>query len=247
MAAAPHRREARVVALAVVLAIVLLALGAGAPAAARPLSGPVVHLHSAGGVAPDGRSIGISLVASCPERWTVVEAVVTVSQPSATGTAPFPLTCSGSLRPFHVFVPSSGGTFVLGEARLSASVTIQRGKTQTVQESLQIQAHPTVLVDLPDTATLESGGAVTLAVTVACTVGATPEQSYVNVSQGQTAFGNATYLPVCDGAPHAIAVRVPAAQGVFRTGDARALSFAFVSVGENGFSGLDDAPLQIVR
>ena len=37
------------------------------------------------GLAPDGRSMIVQVLASCPERWTVVEAVIRVSQPGAYG------------------------------------------------------------------------------------------------------------------------------------------------------------------
>src|SRR2546422_2575830 len=45
------------------------------PAEARPLlPRPTVQLESVAGLAPDGRSVDIGLTASCPARWTVVEA-----------------------------------------------------------------------------------------------------------------------------------------------------------------------------
>ena len=92
-----------------VLALAVLGAGAGlaAPVNARQSPGPVVDIQSAGGLAPDGSSIVVQLLASCPERWTVVEAVVAVSQPQASGQASFPLTCIGSLRMVTVVVRSS--------------------------------------------------------------------------------------------------------------------------------------------
>jgi hypothetical protein len=100
----------------------------------------------------------VQVLASCPERWTVVEALVVVSQPNASGQASFPLTCIGSLRMFTVVVPSGGGTFQLGEAQASASVVIKRGKTQRTQDSEVLVVQPNVIADLADTAQLESGG-----------------------------------------------------------------------------------------
>ena len=106
---------------------------------------------------------------------------------------------------------------------------------------------PTVFVDLADTARLESGGvAVLIDVTVACPVGTNGRLSAVNVSQGQTASGNGTYTPICDGQQHTFTVRVPASQGVYQVGDARALTFANIEHGGNGFYGVDDSPVQIV-
>src|SRR3990170_453135 len=112
-------------ALALVLAV---GTGAAARAEARTSPGPVVDLHSAAWLAPDGGSMNIQVLASCPERWTLVEAVVAVSQPGASGRAAFSFPCIGSLRSFSVVVPASEGTFELGEASATASVTIKRGR-----------------------------------------------------------------------------------------------------------------------
>jgi hypothetical protein len=88
------------------------------PAEARVSPGPVVDIQSAAWLAPNGGSVTVQLLALCPERWTVVEAVVAVSQPQASGQASgqasFPLTCIGSLRMHSVAVRSTGGTFELG-------------------------------------------------------------------------------------------------------------------------------------
>ena len=229
------------------LVIALLGAGAAAPAQARVSPGPVVDIQSAGGLAPDGGSIVVQLLASCPERWTVFEAVVAVSQPQASGQASFPLTCIGSLRMVTVVVRSAGGTFELGEALATASLTIKRGKTERAQDSQLVQVQPTVFVDLADSARLEGGGgAVLIEVTVACPVGATGQESYVNVSQGQTTSGNGTYVPICDGRQHTFTVRVQASQGVYRAGNAQALTFANVEHAGIGFSGVDESPVQIV-
>ena len=238
-------RRVRVLALALVIG--LLGAGAAVPAEARVSPGPVVDVQSAGGLAPDGGSVTIQLLASCPERWTVVEAVVAVSQPQASGRASFPLTCIGSLRMFTVVVPSTGGTFELGEALATASLTIKRGKTERTEDTQLVQVQPTVFVDLADTARLESGGgAVLIDVTVACPVGASGQESYVNVSQGQTASGNGPYVPICDGKRHTFTVRVEASQGLYQAGNAQALTFANVEHGGNGFSGVDESSVQIV-
>lgn len=237
----------RVRAFALGLVMSLLAAGATVPAEARVSPGPLVDVQSAGGLAPDGGSMTVQVLASCPERWSVVEAVVVVSQPQASGRASFPLTCIGSLRMFTVVVPSTSGSFELGEALATASVTITRGKTQRAQDSQLVQVQPTVVVDLAEMATLESGGgAVAIDVTAACPVGAAGRESYVNVSQGQTSSGNGTYVPICDGQQHTFSVRVTASQGVYQAGGAQALTFANVEHGGNGFSGVDEGPVQIV-
>jgi hypothetical protein len=245
---ARHRIKAFIVALAVaLLAAGLVAGGAAAPAGAHVSPAPVVIIHSAGGLSPDGRSITMQVLASCPVRWTVVRAVVAVAQPQAAGEASFSFPCIGSLRGFTVVVPAATGTFVLGDAQATAFVTIQRGKTATTQASELVDVQPSVLVDLADTARLESGGgAAVIDVTVACPVGVTPEESYVNVAQGQTAQGTQTYFPICDGSPHVFTLRVQASQGVFQAGSGRALTFAVVSHEGFATAGVDDIPVQIV-
>jgi hypothetical protein len=112
MKCAVVRRRFRAFALGLVIG--LLGTGAAVPAEARVSPGPVVDIHSAARLGPDGQSIGVDLSASCPERWTVVEAVVAVSQPHASGQASFSFACFGSLRPFTIVVPATGGTFELG-------------------------------------------------------------------------------------------------------------------------------------
>jgi len=243
MEGARHRIRIRALIIAVVLGLV----GAGgAPAEARVSPGPVVDIQSAAWLAPDGQSMTVQVLASCPERWTVGEAVVAVSQPQASGQASFPLTCIGSLRMFSVVVPSTGGTFELGEAQATASVTIERGKTERAQDSQLVQVQPAVFVELANTARLESGGgAVLIDVTVACPVGATGQASYVNVSQGQTS-GNGTYVPVCDGQEHTFTVRVQASRGAYQVGDAQALTFANIGHEGIGTAGVDDGPIQVV-
>jgi hypothetical protein len=239
------RRSARALLLAGLA--LLLAAGAAAPAESRPSPGPTVDIQSAAGLAPDGSSLTVQVLASCPERWAVVEAVIDVSQAQASGRAAFPLTCIGSVRPFTVTVPATDGAFQLGEAQASASVVIQRGKTQRAQDSETVQVQPSVLVELADTAQLESGGgAVTIAITVACPVGATALQGSVNVSQQGLTSGNGSYLPVCDGSRHTFSVRVQSSQGVYRLGTAQAVTFVVVDVGGAAFYGIDDASIQIV-
>ena len=237
-------QRARALVLVAVLAT-LVTVG-GSPAAARAPQLPTVQLASAAGLAPDGLSLAINVIASCPERWTVVEARVTVSQPQASGTGSFPLTCVGSKRPFFVTVRSTGGRFELGSAQAVATVGVERGKTAQAQDSAAIQLDPTAVVDIADTAQLQGGGSgLTIGVTVACTRGTTALESYVAVTQGNLT-GRGFYVPVCDGEPHAFTVDVTTSQGVFHAGEARALSFAVIEFGGISSAGVGDEPIQIV-
>jgi len=240
------RRGTRTLALAGSLA--LLALLAASPAAARPATAPSVDIQTHPGLlAPDGSSVGVQLVAKCPDRWSVVEASVSVSQPQASGRASFPLTCIGFDRVFHLVVPASSGTFGLGTAQVTATVVVSRGKTQRATDSATLAVDPGVLVELASSARLEPGGsAVRLAVTVACPVGATGVQSRLGVFQGQTS-GFGSYTPVCDGDPRTFDVLVTSANGLFGEGIAQALTFADVTFAGRTFSGVDDdGALEIV-
>jgi hypothetical protein len=236
-------------ATALVLAGALVVLGALAvtpPAAAGPASEPTVDIESAVGMAPDGRSVTVGVLGSCPDRWAVVEAVVAISQPPGVGQASFPLSCIGSVRRFTVTVSAAAGTFRLGAAEATGSVLIRRGRTAQAVDSDVVHVQPTVVVEIADSARLESGGAVVLAVAVACPAGVTGLQSNLNVSQGG-AIGNGSYIPICDGERHSFPVEVSASEGAYQVGAARALTFAVVDHEGVGFYGVDDRPIQITN
>jgi hypothetical protein len=241
------RHATRAIVLAGVVA--LLGAGAAAPAAARTSPGPIVDIQSVGGLTPDGRTIGVQVLASCPERWTLVEASVTITQPEASGRASFSLPCIGSLRSFFVSVTASDGrSFELGTAQASALIVVKRGKTASAQDSEALQVDPTVFVELGESAQLQSGGgAVVLPITVACHADTTGLESRVNVSQSGQTSGNGTYTPICDGTPHTFEVTVSASQGTYQEGIAQALTFADVEYQGQVFYGIDDdGALEIV-
>lgn len=222
--------------------IALLGLATAAPSAAAPSkAAPEVRVQHVAGLAPDGSSMIVQVLASCPERWTVVQAVMRVSQPGAFGEAPFPLTCVGFLRSFLVTVQVADGTFGLGDALVSASVVIERGKTARADDSRIVPAHPLVLVELADFARLESGNAaVVLDVSVTCHPEATGLESRLVVSQGRT-LGVGLYTPVCDGTRHTFSVRVAPPEGVYDPAFvAQALTFANTVVAGQVVYGIDD-------
>lgn len=191
-------------------------------------------------LAPNGGTMTVQVLASCPERWTVVEAVVRVSQPGVSGEAPFPLTCIGSLRSFVVTVAAAGGEYQLGEALVSASVVIERGKTARADDSLIVPVQPLVLVELAEFARLESGNsAVTMDVTVACHAETTGLESRLVVSQGHT-LGVGLYTPVCDGTRHTFSVRVEAPAPYNPAFVAQALTFAQTEHDGQIVYGIDD-------
>ncbi|HET7855844.1 MAG TPA: hypothetical protein VFL41_05255 [Gaiellaceae bacterium] len=228
--------------LALVGVIALLtSLAATAPAGARFQEPPVVDIQSVAGMSPDGGTIGVTVLASCPERWTVVEATVTVSQPSGSGQASFPLTCIQSIRPFSIAVPATTGSFQLGDAQVSATVVIKRGKTARADDSEVLRVDPTVLVELASSGQrVDDGGAVVLDVTVACPAGTTGRQSSLVVSQSPVIIGSGTYTPICDGLGHTFTVRVEADSNPYQPGIAQALTFAQIEWQGEIFYGIDD-------
>jgi hypothetical protein len=231
---------ARTVALAGVIALLGL-VGPTPPGGARVSPEPTVDVQTVAGLAPDAQSVGVQVLASCPERWTVVEAVVTVSQPGASGQASFPLTCIGSARTFFVTVPSAGGEFQLGDAQVIASVVINRGRTMRADDAQVVPVQPTVLVALAETARLESGGETLLMdVVVACPAGTNGLLSSLVVSQAGQSIGSGTYTPICDGSQHTFTVRVEASQGLYHVGIAQALTFANIEFAGQNFYGIDD-------
>jgi hypothetical protein len=236
----------RIRALTIALATVATVGGASPTPASASVERLSVDLQSAAALAPDGHSVSVTVLASCPQRWTVVRASVTVSQTQASGDGSFPLTCIDSIRSFPVTVRSTSGAFRLGPAQGSAIVVIKRGRTEQAKDSTVLDVDPTVVVDLANTASLQGGGeAVLIHVSAACPVGASGEQSYLNVSQGQIT-GRGNYVPLCDGQAHDLAVRVQASQGLYRAGGAQALTFAFVEEGGDSFSGVDEQAVQII-
>jgi hypothetical protein len=220
---------------------VLLALAAASEAAARFQEPPEVRVQHVAGLAPDGSLMIVHVLASCPERWSVVEASVTVSQPAAFGQASFPLTCVGSLRSFFVTVPVGTGPFQLGEVLVSGSVVIERGRTQRADDSRVVPADPLVLVELAGFARLESSGsAVVVDVTVTCHPETIGLESRLVVSQGAT-LGVGLYTPICDGSPHTFAVRVDASPAVYNPAFfAQALTFANTDHAGQIVYGIDD-------
>jgi hypothetical protein len=224
-----------------VLLALLLAAVAALPVSARPPAPPAVDVQEVAGVAPDGRSVTVQLLASCAERSRVVEAVVTVAQPGATASASFSLTCIGPfLRPVTVVVPVSAGTFSVGSAEIGATLAVERGKVQRAADTATATVEPRVHVELDESAALGAGGAsVTIGVTVACPVGTTGVPSRVGVFQAQ-AGGTGGYLPVCDGSAHRFTVVVAATQGTYTAGIAQALTFADIVWDGRSFSGVDD-------
>jgi hypothetical protein len=134
-----HRRlVASLGVLASAVAFLPVALAAPGDAAARPRA--TVEVADTATLSPDGQTVTIEVTASCAQRWEVLEAFVTVSQPQTFGMGGIPLTCTGQPRTFTVNVTSFDLAFEPGDAQASALVLIERrGRTQQAQDSEVVQ------------------------------------------------------------------------------------------------------------
>ena len=226
--------------LGVIAIVGLLMTVLATPAEARRLSPPpTVEIHSGARLAVDGGTVQVDLAARCPERWTVVEARLTVTQAQATGAAPFSLSCTGGWRVMSVTVPAADGVFRLADAQVDALVRIERGRTEEVRDSDAVRLLPTVFTDVADMAALDaSGGSAIIDVTYACPAGATPVESSARIVQGQV-VGAGTFMPVCDGSLHTVGVTVTASGGVLQPGSAWGSALVLVTDRGDGFYGLD--------
>lgn len=229
----------------------VLATGGALPANAGP---PFpdrleVRVQAGAGLAPDGQSINVSVLARCPERWTVEQALVTVAQPQASGSASFPLTCTGNFGlAFRVTVPASSGEFEIGPAEVTAVVTIKRGRTEQVQDVGIVDVDPIIVVDFSDrTARLrDAGQAADVDVTVACPRQTTGLASRILIFQGQVS-GVGNFVPVCDGQPHLFTVVVEASEGLFQAGNALVVPSVEIEFEGRRFLFFANDPIRLVN
>jgi hypothetical protein len=143
----------------------------------------------------------------------------------------------------------NGNRFQLGDWTATAYVGIVRsGQQATATSTRTISLEPGVTARIADQGQLTgtSGGGVSIAVAVACPIGATGEESSVTVSQG-TVRGQAVFTPICDRFTHTVVLSIAATQGTFETGSADAA--ASVAVGWDGgtFSGADDRAITLLE
>jgi hypothetical protein len=237
--------------LALAAAIGLLAAAAAAPVqAARFTPPPEVQFNSEPTMAIDGRSVGVSVLARCPSRWTVVEARVTVTQGSVAGAGSFPLVCDDAWHNERVSVPASGGTFQLADASLVAVLRIARGpKTNGDTESQTAALIPEVVLDAASTARLVDGGqAVLIDIVTGCPVGVIPldSLSFLSVEQGGRSIGSSPFTFACDGALHTQTLRITTRTNPFVLGPATVTAFAYTEHNGRAFVGVDSSAIEIV-
>jgi hypothetical protein len=242
--------RARALVLAGLIGLVLAAGGALPADAAPPFPDRLeVRVQAGAGLAPDGQSINVSVLARCPEKWTVQQAQVTVTQPQASGSASFPLTCTGNFGlAFRVTVPAVSGEFELGPAEVTAMVTIKRGRTAQVQDTRVVDVDPIIVVDFGDRiARLHDGGqAADVDVTVACPRQTTGLASRIFIFQGQVS-GVGGFVPVCDGQPHQFTVTVETSDGLFQAGNALVGPSVEIEFQGERFLFFSNEPIQLVN
>lgn len=114
-----------------------------APAGADPKPKVTVEVAARATLAEGGQAVVVEVTASCHRQWQVLEALITVSQPQASGEGFFPLTCAGHDQTFRVSVQSLDAAFEPGAAQASALVLIERrDQAQQAQDSVVLQILP---------------------------------------------------------------------------------------------------------
>lgn len=230
------------------LAAVIASVAAfGAPAAEAhrtALSVEVLSVQAT--LAPDGRSISFDIETRCDRKATIVEASVSVSQPQASGSAPFTPSCNRLPTVVGVTVPTSGAQFRTGDAQASAVLVVRQGGTKQARDSAVFRVRPSVGVRVADQGTLISGGqAVQIGVTVTCPMFSTGQGGRVAIYQGQAA-GSGVFGPTpCDGFPRTLSVVVQSSAGSFVAGSAEAEAFASIEEGGDVIPGSDIRTVQI--
>ncbi|HEX2498377.1 MAG: hypothetical protein ACRDWG_02925 [Actinomycetes bacterium] len=241
--AADRFRVGQVV-VAAVVGVVLL--GGAQVAHANPNELTIDVLQDQATLAPDGRSITFGMFVQCDRKSQVLEARATVVQPQASGEATFTPICNRLPTFVEATVPALGGSFVTGEAQVSARLLVREGRTKQVQDAAVLRVRPSVSVILADRAVLTGGGdAVQIDVTVTCPVASIGRGGQVTIYQSPVA-GTGTIAPTaCDGLPHTQSVTAQASGGEFRAGAAEAFASATVEDGGEVFPGSDFRNIQI--
>jgi hypothetical protein len=246
----------------VALVAVVLMIGSTATVAAKKPSPPpppptsppasptiTVGIAPTGTLEPSGEYANVDVTVTCPVGWTWHHGYLYVLRGSVGGSGTFSVDCTGTPQVGRSRVVN-GNRFQLGDWTATAYIGITNGGQQaTASSSRTISLEPGVVARVADQGQLTgtSGGGVSVAVAVACPIGATGQESYVTVSQGGTALGRAFFTPTCDRFSHTLVLPIAASQGMFHTGSA--VGDAFVTVGWNGgaFFGVDDRAITLLE
>jgi hypothetical protein len=236
------------------LGAVALIIGSTATVAAKPpkpspAPSVTVAIAPTGTLEPSGEYANVDVTVTCPVGWTWSYGRLYVLQGDRGGAGTFSVTCTGTPQTARARVVN-GMRFQLGDWMATAYVGIVRsGQQATATGTRTISLEPGVTARIADQGQLTgtSGGGVSIAVAVACPIGATGEESSVTMSQGGTALGTASFTPTCDRQTHSVLLSISASQGTFHTGSADAE--ASVAVGWDGgsFSGVDSRAITVLE
>lgn len=240
--------------IAAVLAAALVIGSAAGVAAKRPPSpspSPSVSISIAptGTLEPSGEYANVDVTVTCPVGWTWSYGRLYVLQGDRGGAGTFSVSCTGTPQIAHARVVN-GMRFQLGTWTANAYVGIQRsGQLVTATSTRTIGLEPGVFARIADQGQLTgtSGGGVSIAVAVACPIGATGQESYVTVSQGGTALGRAFFTPTCDRQTRTLVLAITASQGTFHTGSAVGDAFVTVTWDGRSFFGVDNRAISLLE
>jgi hypothetical protein len=239
---------------ATVLAVALL-IGSAATVAAKPPpkptsppATPTVAIAPTGTLEPSGEYANVDVTVTCAVGWTWSYGRLYVLHDSLGGSGTFSAACTGTPQVARSRVVN-GNRFTLGDWTATVYVGVTRnGQQVTATSTRTISLQPGVFARVADQGQLTgtTGGGVSVAVAVACPIGAAGQPSTLTVSQGG-ALGQASFTPTCDRFTRTLVLPITASQGTFQTG--AAVGDAAVSVGWNGgsFSGTDHRTITLLE
>ena len=218
------------------------------PTPPAPSTQLTVEIAATGTLEPSGEYANVDVTVTCPVGWTWSYGRLYVLRGDLGGAGTFSATCTGTAQTARARVVN-GNRFQLGDWTATAYVGITKnGQQGTATSSRTISLEPGVFAQIANQGQLTgtSGGGVSLALAVACPIGATGAASSLAVSQG-TATGQASFTPTCDRFAHTLVLSVSASQGTFQTGSAEAAASVHVSWNGGSFSGADSRAVTILE
>jgi len=218
------------------------------PTPPAPSTQLTVEIAATGTLEPSGEYANVDVTVTCPVGWTWSYGRLYVLRGDLGGAGTFSATCTGTAQAARARVVN-GNRFQLGDWTATAYVGITKnGQQATATGSRTTSLQPGVFARIADQGQLTgtSGGGVSLALAVACPIGATGAASSLEVSQG-TATGQASFTPTCDRFSHTVVLSIPASQGTFHTGSAAADAAVKVTWNGGTFEGADNRSITLLE
>jgi hypothetical protein len=218
------------------------------PTPPAPSTQATVEIAPSGTLEPSGEYANVDVTVTCPVGWTWSYGRLYVLRGDLGGAGTFSAPCTGTAQTATARVVN-GNRFQLGDWTATAYVGITRnGQQATATDSKTIALQPGVIARIADQGQLTgtSGGGVSVALAVACPIGATGTASSLAVSQG-SATGQAPFTPTCDRFSHTVVLSIPASQGTFQTGSAAADASVEVTWNGGTFAGIDSRSITLLE